>query len=268
MELELEGKVAIVTGGSSGIGKATASLLASEGANVVLAARSHDRLAAAARELADRTGRQVIGLATDTGNDASVRNMVQEAAAVFGRLDILVNCAAPKYPNPPGMGDTLENLRDSDLLHHLDVKVLGYLRCVREVAPYMRAQGWGRIINLGGMLARQSGSIIGSIRNTAVVALTKNLADELGPYGINVTAVHPGVTLTERRAAQIAERAAAQRVPPGEIEAEMARGNAIRKLVTANDIAHIIVFLASPKSVTINGDVIGATGGAGRAIYY
>ena len=233
---------------------------------MVLAARSRSRLDAAVQEITEQTGASIIGLVADTGDDGSVEQLFQEAAAVFGGVDILVNCAAPKYPRDQELG--IQTLTDGDLREHLNVKVLGYLRCAQAVAPYMRSRGWGRIINLSGMLARQSGSIIGSIRNASVVALTKNLADELGPYGINVTAVHPGVTLTERRAEQIAERAAEQGVPPSEIETQMARDNATRKLVTANDIAQIIVFLASPKSVTINGDVIGATGGAGRAIYY
>ena len=79
----------------------------------------------------------------------------------------------------------------------LDVKVLGYLRCAREAVPYMRRRGWGRIINVAGLAARRGGSIIGSIRNAGVVALTKNLAAELGPHGINVTCVHPGSTRTE-----------------------------------------------------------------------
>ena len=77
-------------------------------------------------------------------------------------------------------------------------KVLGYLRCARAVAPVLKERGWGRIINISGLAARQSGTAIGSMRNVAVAALTKNLADELGPHGINVTVVHPGLTWTER----------------------------------------------------------------------
>jgi NAD(P)-dependent dehydrogenase (short-subunit alcohol dehydrogenase family) len=86
----------------------------------------------------------------------------------------------------------------------MDIKVMGYLRCAREVAPHMQAQRWGRIINISGLAARQSGNAVGSMRNVSVAAMTKNLADELGPDGINVTVVHPGLTRTERTAALVA----------------------------------------------------------------
>ncbi|GIT16175.1 MAG: hypothetical protein CM1200mP37_7560 [Chloroflexota bacterium] len=79
----------------------------------------------------------------------------------------------------------------------MNTKVLGYLRCIREVVPYMKKKKWGRIINIGGLGSRSVGSTVGSIRNTAVVSMTKNLANELGQYGINVSAIHPGLTKTE-----------------------------------------------------------------------
>ena len=89
----------------------------------------------------------------------------------------------------------------------MNVKVLGYLRCAREAAPHMVQQGWGRIINISGLAARQTGNTIGSMRNVAISAMTKNLADELGPHGINVTVVHPGATRTERTASTLEEQA-------------------------------------------------------------
>ena len=92
----------------------------------------------------------------------------------------------------------LAELTTEALWDEVNTKVMGYLRCAREVAPLMAANGWGRIVNVSGLAARQSGSIIGSVRNVSVAALTKNLADELGPLGINVTVVHPGATRTER----------------------------------------------------------------------
>ena len=101
-----------------------------------------------------------------------------------------------------------------------------------------------------------------------MAALTKNLADELGPNGINVTCVHPGVTRTEKTAAVVQRRAEAAGVKPAEIERRMAETNTIRHLVTAEEVADVVVFLASPKSIAINGDVIAAGGGAPGAIYY
>ena len=150
----------------------------------------------------------------------------------------------------------------------MNVKVMGYLRCAREVAPYMHTQGWGRIINISGMAARQSGSIVGSMRNVAVAAMTKNLADELGPFGINVTVVHPGLTWTERIPDMIEEQASSQGISTHEVERKMAESNAVRRMIDAREIAYVVAFLASPKSVAINGDAIAAGGGVGRAIHY
>ncbi len=128
--------------------------------------------------------------------------------------------------------------------------------------------GAGRIVNISGLAARQTGSAVGSIRNVAVAALTKNLADELGPFGINVTVVHPGLTRTERTAPLIQARAAAQGISPQDVEAQMASGNAIGVLLDARDVAHVVVFLCSPKSRAIHGDVIAAGGGVPRSIHY
>jgi NAD(P)-dependent dehydrogenase (short-subunit alcohol dehydrogenase family) len=160
VDLELDGKAAIVTGGSRGIGKAIARQLALEGADVVIASRGLDALEATAVELTEETGRRMVPLQVDTGNDESVRAMVEQAAAALGRIDILVNCAArPGGPFPvPALGEITNDMFWEDM----NVKVFGYLRCAQQVAPYMTSQGWGRIINISGMAARNSGSAIGS----------------------------------------------------------------------------------------------------------
>jgi len=132
----------------------------------------------------------------------------------------------------------------------------------------MAAAGWGRIINISGLAARQTGSIIGSIRNVAVAALTKNLADELGPRGINVTVVHPGLTRTEKTAPLVAARAAAAGVAEAEIEARFAANVSVGRIIDAAEVADIVAFLASPRSVAINGDAIACGGGAKGAIHY
>lgn len=256
MDLELKGKIAIVTGGSRGIGKAIARELAAEGVDVVIVARGREALEAAARELAEDTGQRITPITADTGSDESVRAMVQQAAASLGHVDILVNCAAKAGGQGPV--PTLSEITSELLWDDINVKVMGYLRCAQQVAPYMRQQGWGRIINISGLAARQSGSTIGSMRNVAVAALTKNLADELGPDGINVTVVHPGVTETEKTAQVIADRSLSQGIPAEEVERQMAESNSVRRIISARDIAYVVAFLASPKAVAINGDTIAA----------
>lgn len=267
MDLELAGKTAIVTGGSRGIGKAIARQLALEGVDVAIVSRGAEALEATAKELAAETGRKIVPITADTGRDEDVKAMVQRAADAFGHLDILLNGAA-RVSGGASPDPKLNEITDESFWSDMNVKVMGYLRCAREVAPYMQRQGWGRIINIGGGAARRSGSILASARNVAVVALTKNLADEFGPHGINVTAVHPGTTRTERTAGMIADRAQRENISLEEAEKRMAAGSSVRRVIDARDIANVVAFLASPKSIAITGEVIAVGGGSPGAIYY
>jgi len=266
MDLELDGKTAIVTGGSRGIGKAIARELASEGANVVIAARSIDTLKDTAGEIAAETGSKIVPIPVDTGNANAVENMVSEAIQKLNRIDILVNNAAK--PGGQGPVPSLDEISEDLFWEDMNVKVLGYLRCIQATAPYMKKQGWGRIINISGMAARSTGSTIGSIRNVSISAMCKNLAEELGPHGINVTVVHPGMTRTEATAMVVENRARAEGVSPSEIEHRMAQGNSVRRVIDAREIAYVVAFLASPRSIAINGDAVAAGGGTGTAIHY
>jgi NAD(P)-dependent dehydrogenase (short-subunit alcohol dehydrogenase family) len=266
VDAQLSGKTAIVTGGSRGIGKAIATVLAAEGVDVAILSRTAATLEEAAAAISQASGRRVIPLVGDTGDTAAVNAAVERAARELGRIDILVNNAARPGGAPPRPG--LEHLPDDTFVEQMNVKVLGYLRCARAVVPYMKAQGWGRIINISGLAARQTGNAVGSMRNVAVSALTKNLADELGPFGINVTCIHPGLTWTEYMEEQMEQQAASRGESLAEARTRLAHQNAIRRIITAEDIAHVVAFLASPLSVAITGDSIAAGGGVGRAIHY
>lgn len=265
MDLQLNGKRALVTGGSRGIGKEVARQLRAEGVDVALVARGEEALRAAAEELSAGAGK-CIAVPADTGSDDSVRAMVERVVAELGGIDILVNSAAKAGGQGPV--PALAEITTDAFWDDMNVKVMGYLRCAREVAPHMVANGWGRIINISGLAARSSGSTIGSMRNVAVAALTKNLADELGPKGVNVTVVHPGLTRTEATERVVAARAATTGRTPQEIEAAMAQGNSTQRIITAAEVAHVVVFLASPLSISINGDAIATGGGVGRSIHY
>ncbi len=267
MDLELHDKRALVTGGSRGIGKAIARALALEGVDVAILARHAEPLAAAAAELAALSGRKVVPVAADTTDDAQVAHAIAAAVqALGGGIDILVNAAAEPagYAPPPKLAE----ITGAFFQREMDIKVMGYIRTARAVAPHMRAQGWGRIINISGLAARQTGSTVGSMRNVAVAAMTKNLADELGPSGINVTVVHPGLTRTERTAGLVRTQAQAEGVAEEAILRRMADASSIRHLVDASEVANVVVFLASPKAIAINGEAIAAGGGAPRAIHY
>jgi NAD(P)-dependent dehydrogenase (short-subunit alcohol dehydrogenase family) len=267
LDLQLTGRRALVTGGSRGIGKAVARALAFEGVDVALLARNPQTLAEAAAELSAQTGRRIVAVQADTTRDGDVSAAVADAVArLGGAIDILVNAAAEPagFAGPPA----LAQITGAFFQAELDTKVMGYIRCAREVLPGMQAQGWGRVVNISGLAARQTGNTVGSIRNVAVAALSKNMADEYGPHGINVTVVHPGLTRTERTAPLVAARAQVQGVPALTVEERMAAGNSTRQLVDAAEVADVVVFLCSPRSRAINGDAIAVGGGAPHSIHY
>jgi NAD(P)-dependent dehydrogenase (short-subunit alcohol dehydrogenase family) len=265
MDLELGGKRAVVTGGSRGIGLAVARVLAAEGCDVALLARDAATLAAAREKVEAESGRRVLAVRGDTADDESVRAAIASVTAAFGGVDILVNAAARANT---GAVVGIDGFDAAEFGEQINVKVLGYLRCIRAVVPSMRASGWGRIINISGLAARSAGAITGSVRNVAVAAATKNLADELGHHGVNVTVVHPGYTVTERTPGMLAAQAERQGITPDEVAAKMGDAVSIGRLVTAEEVAAVVTFLASPRSVAINGDAIAAGGGAPGPIFY
>jgi len=170
----------------------------------------------------------------------------------LGGLDILVNAAAV----PGGISSALHlsDIVDAEALIDIDIKVIGYLRTARAAVPHLLKSGWGRIINIGGLAIHRTGRPVATLRNVGVAAITKNLADELGPQGINVVAVHPGATRTEKTSA--------------DDEARLAQGNSIRRLIDSSEIADLVAFLASPRSIAVNGDAIAAGGGSPGTIHY
>ena len=260
MDLELTGRRALVTGGSRGIGLAVGRALAAEGADVALVARGEEALRRAAGDVARESGRTVLAAPADTGDDASVAMMVGHVVARLGGVDILVNAAATPATGAP--------FTDDDLEGEINVKVRGYLRCARAVAPLMVESGWGRIVNIAGLAARQTGNVVGTIRNVAVAAMTKNLADELGPRGVNVTVLHPGMTRTERTPEAMETMAQSRGTTVEELERALEAGVSIGRLVTAEEVAAVVAFLASPRSVALNGDPVVAGGGARGSIHY
>jgi len=272
MELGLQGKYAIVTGGSRGIGKAIALELAREGADVAIVARSKADLEASARALAAETGRRVIPLVADVTSKEQVDSMVSQAAQQLGGLHILVNSGSPPGGSATATGP-IETVVDEDLLHDFNVKYVGALRCARAVIPYLKEQGWGRIINISGTNARNAGNLSGGARNGAMVHMTKTLAVQLGRYGITVNCIHPGTTRTERTPGLLAARAAQLGITPEEVERQdfapdSPRGNAICRMVDGAEIAYLTVFLASDKAWAVSGELVVATGGSGRSVYY
>jgi NAD(P)-dependent dehydrogenase (short-subunit alcohol dehydrogenase family) len=267
VDLNLRGRRAIVTGASRGIGLAVARGLVAEGAAVAFVARTAGDLdAAVAGVRATDPAAHAVAVAADTTDDTAVRAMVECAVGELGGVDILVNAAAA--PAGGSAPPPLSELTDEAVQRDFDTKVMGYLRCARAVAPHMISNGWGRIVNISGLNARRTGSLSGTVRNVAVAALTANLADELGPHGIGAVVVHPGLVETERTPTMIADRMAASGRSEEEVRAELGAGSSLRRLVTADEVADVVVFLASPRAVAITGDAVGAGGGNRGAVHY
>jgi len=270
MELGLKGKHAIVTGGSRGIGKAIALELAREGVDVALVARSQEQLQSAAHEIETQTGRRIIALVADVTSKEQVDRMVAQAAERLGGLHILVNSGS--LPGGTATGP-IETIVDEALLDDFNVKYMGALRCARAAIPYLKQQGWGRIINISGHNARNAGNLSGGARNVSLVHFTKTLALQLGRYGITVNCIHPGTTRTERTPRVLAARATELHLTPEQVEQQdfapnSPRGNAIGRMVDAAEIAYVTAFLASDKAWAVTGELVLATGGAGNTVYY
>ena len=264
MDLGLKGKVAIVTGGSQGIGKAAAAALAGEGVKVAIAARGMDGLKQTADEIASATGSTVIPIRADMTSLEDIRAMVSAAIGQLGDMDILVNNAVNSVPG------RITDLPDEAWLNHIQTKVMGYLRCSREVIPSMQCQGAGRIVNIAGLAARAVTTLGPSsgITNAAVSNMTKVLSDEVAKYGILVNAVHPGSTRTERTRQMQMEQARQTNTTAEAVQEKAASAVPIGRMIEPEDIADLIVFLASNRAGAITGQSIAVDGGAARCVYY
>lgn len=205
--MKLDGKVAIVTGASSGIGEATARELARAGARVALAARSADKLEKLAEELNAGTsgatdGPRVMAIATDVSDRQAVVRMVAQTMATWGGVDVLVNSAGS------GLYAPLAEASDEAMRHLMDVNYFGALNCVQAVVPHMRPQGRGTIINVSSIVGKHITPYQGAYCATkyALIAASDALRVELEPFGIHVLTVLTGVTRTEFQAHAVRER--------------------------------------------------------------
>ena len=264
MELGLAGKVAIVTGGSKGIGKATALALAREGMDVAICARGTEALNEAAEEIASMTGRRVLPVRADMTAISDIENLVAITVAELGGVDVLVNNAVNSVAAP------FMELPDEAWVNHINVKVLGYVRCAREVVPHMIARGGGRIINIGGMAARSVSNYTTSngVTNSAVSNVAKGLSDQVAKHGILVNCIHPGTTKTPRQVELLESRAEHEEISFEEAERQAVESIPIGRMVEPEEIADLILFLVSDRAGAITGQTIAVEGGAGRGIHY
>jgi NAD(P)-dependent dehydrogenase (short-subunit alcohol dehydrogenase family) len=264
MDLQLAGKKTVVTGGSRGIGKAIAQVLAEEGCDVVIGARTEATLRAAADEIASQTGRKVVPLTVDMTDLESIRRFIAGAADALGGLDVLVNNAARVGGSAP---DDLDTVADDLLINDFVEKPLGYFRASREAIAHMRAGGWGRIVNIGGVLTRAPANFSTPARNAAMIVMSKALARAVAKDNITVNVVHPGITVTERSQSRFEASAARDNVSYEAALQQQADRLGIGRMVTSEDLARVVVFLCSPIAFSVTGEVISAAGGMGDSVH-
>jgi 3-oxoacyl-[acyl-carrier protein] reductase len=259
MDMGLKGKVALVTGASQGIGKACALVLAGEGCNVAICARGKEALEKAAEEIKSK-GKQVLAVQADVAKPEDIKNMVARTIEKFGCIDVLVNNAGT------GRLSDLMQLPEEEFRYNMDLMFFGLIQCSKEVIPYMRKQGWGRIINISSIFGKQPGGLVDydSIK-AAVIMFTKDLANYLAKDNILVNAVCPGPIHTPlwEGPGQLGEQLgniigmsgpeaidwfAKQHIPLGH------HGD-------PEDIACMVAFLASEKAKFITGQAINVDGG-------
>ena len=257
MDLQLTGKIAAVTGGSMGIGKAIARSLALEGCKVAICARNAQGLEAAARELADETGMEIVPIPADLTKPEDAEAFIGKTVEHFGRLDILVNNAGS------APGGVLEHLSEDDWAVALQLKFMGYVRCTKHAVPHMRAQGGGRIVNLIGNdgLKHSYWEIAPGAANAAGQNFTMSLAGQYGKDNISFVAVNPGPVRTERWAGLVEAMARDMKISVEEADKLAPRSIPLGRIAETEEVANLVAYLASPLAHFVNGTMIEIDGG-------
>jgi NAD(P)-dependent dehydrogenase (short-subunit alcohol dehydrogenase family) len=257
MELELRGKVAIVTGASRGIGRAIAERLAAEGMRLAAVARSRDQLETLAASIGDDCFVQAADLVRPEAPAAVVAATLER----FGRIDVLVNNAGATK-----RGDFLE-LSENDWAEGFGLKFFGAMRCSRAAWPALR-ESRGTIVNIIGIGGRTGSAefAIGGAVNAALMNLTKVLADRGVKDGVRVNAINPGGIKTERLTTRVQSFAAEHRLDPATAEQRMAGALGVSRFGEPDEIARLVAFLASPQATFCQGSIVDADGGQTRTL--
>jgi 3-oxoacyl-[acyl-carrier protein] reductase len=262
MDLGLQGKVALVAGASQGMGRATALGFAREGAKVAICARGEAALNEAGEMIRKQTGGDVLAMIADMAKPEDIKKFVNQSAAHFGRVDIIVNNAGGPPP-----GEFLK-FTDEDWHNAYNLSFMSTMRMTREAVPHMRKAGGGRVINITSYSVKEpiTGLVLSNAVRSAVIGLAKTLSRELAQDNILINNICPGRIDTER--AQKLNKARADRVgrPVEEINKEMAAEVPLGRYGTADEAADVIVFLGSERASYITGTTIQIDGGLIRGI--
>jgi len=256
MNLNLQGKNAIVIASSQGLGKAIAAQLVEEGVNVVISSRDERKLQKVQEELYQLGKGRVAYHRADITNLDDIHSLVQFTRETFGKIDILINNAG----GPPG--GTFEQISNEDWQKAFELNLLSYIRIIREVLPDMK-QGGGRIINIASTSIKQPipGLILSNTFRLGIVGLTKTLAEELAPYNILVNTVAPGRIQTDRTTHLDQLNAEKQGISLEEAEIQSKRAIPLGRYGTPEEFARVVTFLVSDASTYITGSSVLVDGG-------
>ena len=262
LDLQLGGKVALVTGASKGIGRAVAEDLAHEGADVVITARNAEPLENTAKEITAATGRAVVPMAGDMSVTADVQRCVDATLSRFGKIDILVTCAGS---SPGGL---LEDLTEDQWMSSLNLKFMGYVRSVRAVIGHMRQRGEGSIVLVVGNdgLKPSYWEMTAGVANAADINFASSVAEQYGRYGVRINTVNPGPVNTGRW--DTLEKAFARDKGVSQDRAHELANQSIPfgRICEPGEVAALVTFLASPRAGFINGAHIPIDGAQRKAI--
>ena len=256
--MRLANQVALVTGAAKGMGRAISLRLGGEGADLVLAAREVGPLEAVARE-AEALGRQACVVATDVRDEASVRAMVEAAVARFGRVDVLVNCAGTTGP----VETPVHEIRLEDWEEVLAINLRGTFLPTKHVVPVMLRQGRGKIVNIAGTSGLRGYRYRAAYSSSkwAVRGFTRTVALEVGPKGINVNCVAPGIVAGDRMDRLCREKARKRGWTVEQVYAEYLQEMALRRVTTGDDVANAVCFLCTDESRNMTGQCLTVDGG-------
>ncbi len=262
MDLQLTDKKALVTGGSQGIGKSIALALASQGADVAICSRNKGALQEVADEIAKKTGRKIVAIAADLTKSEDARSFIKQAHEALGRIDILVNNAGS------APGGVIETLSEDDWEVALQLKFMGYVRCLRYALPIMAAQGKGRVVNLIGNdgVKPSYWEIAPGAANAAGQNLTKSLAGQYGKHGISFVAVNPGPVRTERWSGLVGAMARDMKLSYEEADKLAPSSIPMGRIAEAEEVANLVTMLASPLMHYVTGTMIEVDGGQEKAL--
>ena len=259
--MELRDKIAVVTGGGRGIGRAIALAYAREGADLVLASRSREALEET-RAMIEELGRKALVVPTDIRQEESVRKLAEQAVSAFGRIDLLVNNSGIGGPTA-----TLWEIAPAEWEETFAVNVTGTYLCCRAFLPGMIERRSGCIVILSSMTGKRPlyGRTPYAASKMALVGLTRTLAWEVGSYGIRVNAIVPGPVEGERIEGVIRKQAEARGISVEEARQQFTGSSPLGRLIPASDVAEAAVFLASDKASSITGEDLNVS--AGMAMY-